>query len=107
MTPIIRIVLGQLCISSSQVDVKQHICDDYAFPSLRSPNPPDYGPSAVTWPQFTEQEQEYLVLDVKPRVESRYQAKRVAFWNEVVPKVLELEKADKKKADEKAPKDEL
>ena len=30
----------------------------------------------------------------------------MAFWNEVVPKVLELEKTDKK-TEEKAPKDEL
>ncbi len=75
-------------------------CDVITFPSLRSPNPPDSGPSLVTWPEFTEQEQEYLVLDVKPRVESRYQAERVAFWNEVVPKILELAKAEEKKTDE-------
>ena len=39
---------------------------------------------------FTEQEQEYLVLDVKPRVESRYQAEKIAFWNEVLPKLAEV-----------------
>ena len=45
---------------------------------------------------------------MKPRVESRYQAERVAFWNEIVPKVLELTKTEKKKTDEeKAPKGEL
>ncbi|KAL9970961.1 hypothetical protein ACROYT_G023431 [Oculina patagonica] len=77
------------------------------FAKYGSPNPPDSGPAPVTWPKFTEQEQEYLVLDVRPRVERRYQAERVAFWNEVVPKVLELTKTEKKKKQEKTPKDEL
>ena len=78
------------------------------FRFLRSPNPPDSGPSPVTWPKFTEQKQEYLVLDVKPRVESRYQAERVAFWNDVVPKILKLAKTEKKKTDgENLLKDEL
>ena len=45
---------------------------------------------------------------MKPRVESRYQAERVTFWNEIVPKVLELTKTEKKKPDkEKTAKDEL
>lgn len=73
--------------------------------SFRSPNRPNSGP--VTWPQFTEQEQEYLILDVKPRVESRYQAEKVAFWNEIVPKILELAKTENITTKEKAPKDEL
>ena len=75
------------------------------FFSFRTPNRPDSGP--VTWPQFTEREQEYLVLDVKPRVKSRYQAEKVAFWNEIVPKILELSKTEKNRTEEKAPKDEL
>lgn len=79
----------------------------FTFLSFRSPNPPDSGPLPVTWPKFTEQEQEYLVLDVKPRVESRYQAEKVAFWNEIVPKILELAKTEKNKTEERAPKDEL
>ncbi|KAL9970956.1 hypothetical protein ACROYT_G023425 [Oculina patagonica] len=78
------------------------------FAKYGTPNPPDTGPSPVTWPKFTEEEQEYLVLDVKPGVEQRYQAEKVAFWNEVVPKVLELSKTEEKKTEEeKAPKDEL
>ncbi|XP_078372745.1 cholinesterase-like isoform X2 [Oculina patagonica] len=78
------------------------------FAKYGSPNPTPSSPSPVTWPKFTEEEQEYLVLDVKPRVERRYQAERVTFWNEVVPKVLEGTKTEEKKAEEeKAPKDEL
>ena len=42
------------------------------------------------WPKFTEQEQEYLVLDVEPRVESRFRAENMAFWNEIVPKLLNV-----------------
>ncbi|KAL9970952.1 hypothetical protein ACROYT_G023418 [Oculina patagonica] len=68
------------------------------FAKYGSPNPPDSGP-AVTWPKFTEQEQEYLVLDLKPRVERRYQAKRMAFWNDMVPQVLELTKTKRNKSD--------
>jgi len=56
---------------------------------------------------FTEQEQEYLVLDVKPRVESRYQAEKIAFWNEVLPKLAEVLQTKKKKNGEETPKDEL
>lgn len=44
---------------------------------------------------------------MKPRVESRYQAEKVAFWNEIVPKILELAKTENIKTKEKAPKDEL
>lgn len=72
-----------------------------------SPNPSDSAPSPVTWPKFTEQEQAYLVLDVKPRVERRFRAEKVAFWNEIVPKLLALQQVKKAKTEEKTPKDEL
>lgn len=62
----------------------------------RSPNPPGSGPAVVTWPKFTEEEQKYLVLDLKPRVEQRYRANKLAFWNEIVPKVFDNEKEKKK-----------
>ena len=72
----------------------------------RSPTPPDSGPASVTWPVFTEQEQAYLVLDLKPRVERRYEADKIAFWNEIVPKLTELTKMKEKETEkEKAPKD--
>ena len=63
---------------------------DYYYSFLSSPNPADSSPSPLTWPKFTEQEQEYLVLDVKPRVESRFRAEDMAFWNEIVPKLLNV-----------------
>ena len=75
--------------------------------NFRSPELTESGPSPVTWPKFTEQEQEYLVFDVKPRVDSRYQAQKVAFWNEMLPKLAEVSRMEKKKNDEKALKDEL
>ena len=75
--------------------------------NFRSPELPESGPSPVTWPKFTEQEQEYLVLDVKPRVDSRYQAQKVAFWNEMLPKLAEVSRTGKKTNGEKTPKDEL
>lgn len=48
------------------------------------------------------------MLDLKPRVGKRYQAEKVAFWNEIVPKVAKLlQTAENKKNSEKTPKDEL
>ena len=76
--------------------------------SIRSPTPPASGPALVTWPTHTEQEQSYLVLDLKPRVERRYRPKKMAVWNELVPKVAEfLKKSDAEKKKENALKDEL
>ena len=72
-----------------------------------SPNPPYSGPSPVTWPKFTEQGQEYLVLDLKPRVENRFRADKVAFWNDVVPKIKKFKKLQDKETVESTPKDEL
>lgn len=72
-----------------------------------TPNPPDAGPSAITWPVFTEEEQEYLVLDMKPRVERRYKAKKMAFWNQMIPKMAKIVTDERKAVDEKVPKDEL
>ena len=72
-----------------------------------TPNPPDVGPSSITWPVFTEEEQEYLVLDMKPRVERRYKAKNMAFWNQMIPKMAKIVTDERKAVDEKVPKDEL
>jgi len=77
------------------------------FAKYGSPNPPDASPAQVTWPTFTEQEQAYLVLDMKPRVQRKYKADKEAFWNEIIPKLIEFNKNEKEKAEEKAPKDEL
>ncbi|KAJ7388414.1 neurexin protein binding [Desmophyllum pertusum] len=77
------------------------------FAKYGSPNPPDSEPSPVTWPKFTEEEQEYLVLDLKPRLERRYEADGVAFWNEIVPKMVELTQTEKTNTGETAAKDEL
>jgi len=75
--------------------------------SIRTPTPPNSDPASVTWPTYTEQEQAYLVLDLKPRVERSYKAKKMAFWNEIVPRVTGLLKSDENEEDESAPKDEL
>ena len=74
---------------------------------LRSPNPPDSGPSPVTWPKFTQQEQAHLVIDANPRVEHRFRAQRVAFWNEIVPKLLELTQVRVGRFQDQTRKDEL
>ena len=74
---------------------------------FRSPNLPDVGPTAITWPVFTEEEQKYLVLDMKPRVERRYKAKKMAFWNQMIPKLAKIVTDERKDANEEVPKDEL
>ena len=84
----------------------EHTCLFNIF-LYRSPNPPDVDPTAITWPVFTEEEQEYLVFDVKPRVERRYKAKKMAFWNQMIPKLAKIVADVRKSADEKVPKDEL
>ena len=67
------------------------VTNTFFFPS--SPNPSSESvPAPVTWPAFTEQNQEYLVIALKPKVKRRYKAKRMAFWNEILPKVAEFTK---------------
>ena len=75
---------------------------------FRSPNSPDSNLTALTWPKFTEEEQAYLVLDLKPRVEHKYKPNKMAFWNELLPKVKEFTRIRKEEADEeKVSRDEL
>lgn len=77
------------------------------FSFFRSPNPPDSGPSSVTWPKFTQQEQAHLVIDVDPRVEHRFRAKKVAFWNEIVPNLLQPTRVRVENFQDHTQKDEL
>ena len=70
-------------------------------------NPPDSGSALVTWPTFTEQEQAHLVLDLKPRVERRYKAKKITFWNGIVPKVAEFTRKEEMITEETMAKDQL
>lgn len=77
------------------------------FAKYGTPNPPESGPAAVTWPHFTMEEQEYLVLDVKPRVKRRYKAENMAFWNEMISKVSKFLNQKGEEIFQKAAKDEL
>ena len=72
--------------------------------SFRFPIPRDSDPTQVTWPRFTEQEEKYLVLDLKPRVERNFRAEKVAFWNKIVPKVLEFTRKKPEAVNEKTPR---
>lgn len=77
------------------------------FAKYGSPTPPESGPSPVTWPKFTEQDQEYLIIGLKPKTKRRYRARRVKFWNEIVPKLTELSQMQKKEVKTQTTKDEL
>lgn len=63
--------------------------------------------SQVRWPQFTEDEQAILVLDMKPRVEYKYKADKVNFWNDIFPTLIQEGKKDEDETEEKISKDEL
>lgn len=80
----------------------------FSFPTiLRSPNQLKSASSLVTWPQFTEDEQAYLVLDLKPRVEYRYKADKVVFWNDVFPKLIQEGQKNAAETENETLKDEL
>ena len=61
----------------------------------------------MIWPQFTEDEQAYVVLGLKPRVEYKYKAEKVTFWNEVFPKWIQEGEKDAKETENETIKDEL
>ena len=52
-----------------------------------SPTPSGLSSSPITWQPFTEENQFYLALDVKPRLGQHYRAREVAFWNKLIPKI--------------------
>jgi len=60
---------------------------------FRTPNgaAPSGLPTGVTWPAYTLEKQEYLVIDLEPKVKTSLLADRVAFWNDLIPKVEKLE----------------
>lgn len=69
------------------------VSNTFFFSFLSSPNPPPESvPAPLTWPAFTEQNQEYLVIALRPKVKRRYKAKKMAFWNEILPMVAEFTK---------------
>ncbi|KAJ7393151.1 neurexin protein binding [Desmophyllum pertusum] len=77
------------------------------FAKNGSPNPLESASSLVTWPQYTEDEQAYLVLDLKPRVEYRYKADKVVFWNDVFPKLIQEGQKNAAETENETLKDEL
>lgn len=78
------------------------------FTILRSPSLlAESAFSKVTWSQFTEDEQAILVLDLQPRVEYRFKADKVAFWNELFPSLIQEGERDAEETKEKMSKDEL
>ena len=87
----------------------QFIDDIFLFSTfVRSPNPlAESTFSQVTWPQFTEDKQAIIVLDMKPRVEYGYKADKVTFWIEVFPKLVQEGKKDVEETEGKTSKDEL
>lgn len=53
---------------------------------LRSPNSMDYASSTDARPQCTKDEQAYYTLGLIPRVDYKYKADKVVFWNKVFSK---------------------
>ncbi|KAJ7393153.1 Cocaine esterase [Desmophyllum pertusum] len=65
------------------------------FAKFGSPTPPGSNTSPITWRPFTEEEQFYLALDVKPRLKQHYRASQVTFWNNFIPEVTRKGKKGK------------
>lgn len=63
--------------------------------------------SKFTWPEFTEDEQAILVIDLQPRVEFGFKQSTAAFWNELFPTLIQEEEKDTEETKEKISKDEL
>lgn len=68
------------------------------FAKFGSPTPSGSSSSPITWHPFTEENQFYLALDVKPRLGQHYRAREVAFWNELIPKISKGRKGKSGKA---------
>jgi len=58
------------------------------FAKFGSPTPFGSSFSPITWYPFTEENQFYLALDVKPRLGQHYRAREVTFWNDLIPKIM-------------------
>ena len=41
----------------------------------------------ITWPLFTTEGENYLAIDLDPRVESKLEADRVVFWEDFLPRL--------------------
>jgi len=80
-----------------------------SFAKDGDPSPlPNSAFSKFTWPEFTEDEQAILVIDLQPRVEFGFKhAGMVAFWNELFPTLIQEGERDAGETKEKISKDEL
>ena len=58
----------------------------------------DAADALIPWPPFTADNEKYLVLDLRMKVEERLLPDRVAFWNDLIPKLMEDEESVRKTA---------
>ena len=51
----------------------------------------DSADATISWPPFTADSEEYLVLGLRMKIEQRLLPDRVAFWNDFIPKLSAAE----------------
>lgn len=66
----------------------------------------DAADATIPWPPFTTDSEKYLVLGLRMKIEERLLPDRVAFWNDLIPKLTEAEESVGKTA-QTIEKDEL
>ena len=79
--------------------------------SRRNPNVGETTP-VVTWPRYNSSEHVHLQISLNPKVEYSFRERKMAFWNEFIPKLAggvstDQESGDKKTKDDQPAKEEL
>ena len=71
------------------------------------PNHLEDGHDLVTWPKFTSPEEAYLNIALEPSVMYKLHPDRMAFWNDFIPKLMDIEPKTKNGEKKQQGKDEL
>ena len=68
------------------------------FPLISNRDPgktdPNVPKSDISWPLFTTESENYLAIDLEPRVESKLEADRVVFWEDFLPSLAKRIRKD-------------
>ena len=71
------------------------------------PNKREDDHDLVTWPKYTSSEEAYLNIALEPSVMFKLSPRRMAFWNDFIPKLMDIEPKAKETEREQKRKDEL
>ncbi|KAL9973334.1 hypothetical protein ACROYT_G019775 [Oculina patagonica] len=60
-------------------------------PNIYDKSRVDAADGTIPWPPFTTESEKYLVLDLRMKIEERLLPDRVAFWNDFLPKLSDVD----------------